>query len=594
MQKEMIKDLEKQAENLPESIREYILPWIKQYGAEYLELDNALSGYLSAVEEIKKKRETFTKDLSKDERKQLNRMHLQKLLNPYIIISKYNPVGEYQYKKDEDTYRFVRERIWINKELDVDNLVYNHDKYEINFDFDKPLNPSDYAISIHDESKKYVEYRKTIEKEAKEKGVTLPSPSLSARTPGDFSLVELYKGVERLDEEYEENGKLWKAYKALPKKGWLDSLSEATIKSHDLLDQILVCFTIKRAQSGDKKACKKLYSIYQGRAQSGETIERVKQLIASRLDTEKGINKLDASFYLTPDVNFGDIEEDIKANASFLLYMIIGGFKPQGIIEQLISGDTDHLPRKLTEIYLSYLLYYVPDNLQKALTNLYQTEKMLSLYERTIAFLKAKGINESTIEAFLEVKDDLREIRGGFPSEFQRLFNPYTPIRDYCYYTYGEDKTKGVNEFFKCYIPNKMGPNHNLTTWIFGGIGKGYVYGKLYQTLKDHYYREAERRGDKISAEDESFPKDYYNTEEVQKRFYEGTWHHHPKTKAEVKLEEITEQAGLSRQDLIFILDASSGDYTLDELANKYNITKDQVRYKKDKILKKLQKRRKN
>lgn len=49
---------------------------------------------------------------------------------------------------------------------------------------------------------------------------------------------------------------------------WLPTLDEQKVKSNDLLDQILFCFTIKRALNGDNKAIDKLSSLYEGIAVS--------------------------------------------------------------------------------------------------------------------------------------------------------------------------------------------------------------------------------------------------------------------------------------------------------------------------------------
>ena len=48
----------------------------------------------------------------------------------------------------------------------------------------------------------------------------------------------------------------------------MPSLSQETITSTDLLDQVLVALTIKKALNGNEEAIEKLYTLYEGAAEA--------------------------------------------------------------------------------------------------------------------------------------------------------------------------------------------------------------------------------------------------------------------------------------------------------------------------------------
>lgn len=267
--------------------------------------------YFSVVAEIEKDK----KPLSRTERQD----YLERLLTPLIKLNRLHPSGENPYLKHDATYPFIDEKIWIDKEIYIKSLHYDKQRYSINFEYSKPLNyfdPDARNITIWDEYREYINKEKKKDAEAKARGIKFrPITPLDA---GKTSVGELYKK-------------------------WLPALTEDKIKSKDLLAQILVCFTIKRALNGDKKAIDKLYSLYEDTAIG----------IAVNMAKKRGLKD--------------NIIDDIKQDAKTLLRLLISGFKPEDIINSLLDRNGKHLkiPLWTEKFYLWYLSDHVPKEIDR-------------------------------------------------------------------------------------------------------------------------------------------------------------------------------------------------------------------------------------
>jgi len=263
--------------------------------------------YFQVVAEIEKDK----KRLSPAER----RTYLTRLLTSLIKINSLRPSGKNPYLERDGTYPFMEEKIWIDKEINIKKLHYDKQKYSINFEYSKPLNwfdPDAKNITIWDEYRAFINKKKKKDAEAKARGIKfIPITPIDA---GKTSIRERYKK-------------------------WLPTLTEDKIKSDDLLDRILVCFTIKRALNGDEKAIDKLYTLYKDAA-IGIAVKMAKK------------RKLDKN-----DIN------DIKQDAKKLLRFLISGSTPEDIVDRISKGES--VPLQIEKFYFWYYSDYVPKELDR-------------------------------------------------------------------------------------------------------------------------------------------------------------------------------------------------------------------------------------
>ena len=335
-----------------------------------------LDGYSKAVNEVNKK----GSKLSKDDK-------LKILLIPIAALSKIclfnNPIP------------FIDESIKLDHDLDLKNLNYDHSSYFINC----PTGILDPATACIYSNTKLSQQRFNKSKKKFKARLMAEIPSL-----GGNSLMDLYEN-------------------------WLPNLTQKTIKSKDLLDQVLVAYTIKRALNGkDEEAIERLISLYEDTAQA-IAIKYFKRIPISI--------------------------KDKKGDARTLLVFLIRGFSPDSILKELIKDEGNRgvtvLPIWIKNFYIEYLSRYIPRKVTEILG------KVDSASERKKILLKLM---------------------------LNALFNPYSPMVDGLRW---RGTPKRINRFKNySYRPTMMGPHKNLTTWLFGTI-KSPWFGKLYQLLKDKY-----------------------------------------------------------------------------------------------------------
>lgn len=254
--------------------------------------------YLSVVDEVNRAK----KPLRRDGRRE----YLEKLLTPLINLAKLGPAGKNPYSRE-----FPAEYIWIDREIDTGKYKPDNQKYRINIEDSKPLDTREPNILISDKQREYLIHKRELEA----KGIDI-LPDLEA---GHVSLRKLHKE-------------------------WLPALTKDRMKSKDLLDQLLICYTIKKALNGDKESTDKLCSLY----------ERTAVGIAKKMAMKRGL--------------IDDIE-DIKQEARILLRRVISGYPPEYIINSLLNGERpEDIPLWIEKFYLYYLTEYLPQELDEILS----------------------------------------------------------------------------------------------------------------------------------------------------------------------------------------------------------------------------------
>lgn len=330
--------------------------------------------YYSVVGEIRKdKRKLSAKDFRTNRRK-----YIKKLLTPLHKLTKLNPSI---YFDTAPFGPFIPEWIWLDREINRDNLIYDRQNYHIDLP-EKSRHFDPYVRNVYIHSKR-------------------------------TSISKIYEEC-------------------------LPTVTKDTIKSKDLLNQILVCFTIKRALNGDKKAIEKLHKLYEDTAIN----------IATKMAYKRGLR---------------DHIEDIKQEAEILLRLIISGFSPEEIVNYLQSDEKDQLlPLWIEKFYFWYLSEYIPQEIRKI-------QKCPEKYV------------PKRIQRIMKLPADVCGLKF-----VPILLNVYTPIQ---YNTSFKDTPKRVMRFNSySFRPNK---DTNLTTWLFG-TGRGDMKSKLRQLISksiDDYWK---------------------------------------------------------------------------------------------------------
>ncbi len=325
------------------------------------------------------------------------RTYLTRLLTPLIKLNSLHPSGKNPYLEPDGTYPFMEEKIWIDKEINIKELQYDKQKYSIDFEYSKPFDwfdPDAPNITIWDEYRAYIDKKEKKDSEAKARGIKfIPIAPLDE---GKTSIRELYKK-------------------------WLPTLTEDKIKSDDLLDQILVCFTIKRALNGDEKAIEKLYNLFENTAVG----------IAVNMALKRQI----AKSYIWDGKEGGDFKQEARVCLRFL----IAGSKPEDIVSSLSKGEK--VPLQIEKFYFWYYSDYVPKELDRIMKH-----------------------SSNRLDRL----------------EIDYLLNPIAPIDDY---TSWQNTPKRIVKFNSgSFRPG--GGTHYFTTWLFG-TNRNYMQGRFCQVISE-------------------------------------------------------------------------------------------------------------
>jgi hypothetical protein len=453
-----------------------------------------LDEYLLVVAQIAKNKKRLSR-IQKKERQ----AYLIKLLTPLVKLNRLHQLGENPYLEHDGTYPFIDEKIWIEKEINIKELDYDEQKYSINFEYSKPFDwfdPDAKNIIIWDQYREYLKKKKKKDSEAK---------ATKARGIQFIPLAPLDEGKVSLRELYEK---------------WLPALSKNIIKNDDLLDHILVCFTIKRALNGDKKAIDKLYSLYEDAARG----------IAVKMAKKRGLD-------------FRHIK-DIKQDAKMLLRFLLSGYRPEDIISSLLDSDEKYLkvPLQIEKFYFWYYSDYVPKELDRIMTR------------------KANRL------------DGL---------EINYLLNPISPIDDY---TSWQNTPKRIVKFnsgsFKPgrgtnYITTWLfGANNNYTQGRFCQLISERIDGYWKHKGKEIGYDFSDGNNDKMDTIDLKKKKQVETA--IVEKFQDDE---ESKDRIEDAIDLITKRNIFKRNTNrnIDIVSLKLRKHSYNEIANKYNITKRQV-----------------
>lgn len=370
--------------------------------------------YLQAVEAVKKNKKLKTEE------------KLEKLLTPLVELSKIVFPTNYA-----SHLTFINEDIDLKNELDLDNLKGNPKKYSIMKDTELRelglLRAGSKNIDLSDQYLMYLAYCKQVK----------------PISENEFCR-EIYPNAKRndccsVDDTKNSIGELIEPSTGYSLKDiyedWLLTLTPEIMKSNDLLDRILVTFTIKRALNRDEKAIDKLYSLFQNTAIAIAVGMAKKRCLERHLP-------------------------DIRQQAELLLRLHITGFPPLEILKGLKDGNERsflRIPKHVKSFYVYWLLEYVPKGMKKLV----------------------KKIN----------KGSANTLNASFECLF--LINPASPID-------AEFKWKLTPKAIRMFNSFSFRPSNktNLYKWLFGtneppmkGITSGYMAGRFCQTINEELSR---------------------------------------------------------------------------------------------------------
>jgi len=240
-------------------------------------------------------------------------------------------------------------------------------------------------------------------------------------------------------------------------KKWLSTITEKTIQSKDLLDQILVAYTIKKAQNPYIPWMDLEYSgknTVMADAETDFTNENpsVEKLFTSYKNRTRALaikcfeKKINVAGRLAK-------KEDIIKDALCYLRLIIAGFNPQSILEKILNDKDNFLscPFWVKDFYIEYF-----------------TKNTFSKLAQFMNRVKSTSENKKIIvEALLNI-----------------LFDQNSLITAGAEWDEKEKTTHQFNNYV--YHSDKMGPYSNFTAWLLG-TPKQPRSGKIYQLLDDEH-----------------------------------------------------------------------------------------------------------
>lgn len=411
---------------------------------------------------------------------------------------------------------------------------------------------------------------------------------------------------------------------------WLPTLNDRTMSSTDLLDQILVWYTIKRAQNGDKGASESLFALYQRRAEARSTYQEVLSMVSANLNASD-----DRVAELLP------YDDEFKSIANAWLRLIVGYLTPLRIMKELVDAEEKphfSVPPEVFDILLTYYTSYVAPILRQYLALLNSMgrylanptsgealKRLIDSFQDLAASIGGESwksvpttpwaaqdtlLNEGQLRAVPTLLAIVQtSIVMAFPMFIATALSPYTPLTESLQVLKETDGGSRVKKVLGCYYrPTKMGPRANLTLFLFGSEARqkaptkkrgAYPPGRLLTVLRDSFASEIRpilntklsdfsQESQDDDGEEGTTRGDY----EVTTALYEDSEERSTKEAARltdrVDLESLFRVAQVSNEDQTFLLDAQ--DLSDNELAEKYQLTVRQTRYRRDKLIKAIQK----
>lgn len=545
--------------------------------------DALIQDYFSAVDEVKAHPE-----LPPEEK-------LKRLLTPLITLqASYGPK-----MKSRRQVLLDDQHVDLKNEIDLENLPYDEEKYDIgpliNTDDSWLLQAGHRAIWVSDKYRLYLAFCRDVKAISEAEFEKIydrvqvdESEPQSRGNPRLDALMAVDTERMTLDELYH---------------AWLPSLTAERITCRDLLEQVLVCYTIKRAGNGDKGAANALYKLYEKQAGGYVTIRQIIKLLSYQLYRERE-DSLCSQFKasMPEDIARQKAKETVKDSevipvliaedptreeiprkyiaetARAYLWFIVTGFNLEVILESLIKETQEFsLPSKMKESFVAYLTDIVPERLTETASALERQVQLLGFLQQVLQAAKkrsADGSEPAQISQILNsVASIFRECRHvilDLSLTIDVHLDPFTPVIE-GHWLDREGKAREFNSM--CYRPQKMGPQRNLTTWLFGPKGQP-QYGRLIQLTRDDLLPEVR---EKLKASVSVFSLD--SDEGVGKHAYED-WRSSCLVKdteetAQSIVEELR-QAGFSERDIGILWEASESGQK--EAASAYGISDRHVR----------------
>ena len=423
--------------------------------------ENRIREYLQAVEELR-----IDNSLSLEDK-------LRRLIAPLLDM-----LYDDSPRFDSHVRVIDQDHIDLKNEIDTEDLHYDYEKYDIQ----DPINTGTQwlletdvpAISLSEKYSDYLDFCRDVE----------------PVTETEFENIYKNAIITTTDES------TWKrvpdALICLPERMtfkevhdlWLPTLTEKTIIMRDLLQQILVAYTIKRAQNGHEPSAHKLFSLFENQVK----FERREDRIVLKRRTVKNIKRLMSSTLHVDLENVDRYDQDIIQTARGYLWHILTGFNPRQIVDGIVKeNESRPVPTRIKKFYLRYFAEQVPKELLDTMHQLSRCEVIISQCERTMRQLESlSGKIPDADERLKKLENAKRQVEWtmfDLGITVDTLLNPYHPIME-GYWADGDGKAHMFNSY--CYRPNKRG---NLTVWLFGPEGSP-EYGRVNQLVRDELYGE--------------------------------------------------------------------------------------------------------
>lgn len=348
---------------------------------------------------------------------QVRRTNLQRLLKPILLIQKGYSL-RFTGKEKENPYRIndrfkkrsyfpfiAGDHINTKEEIDLPKLHYNREKYFIDpqsFCGDS-FDTINARITLYDTPpEKFEEY--------------CNSGDLTAVLKNKLGITAVGSDVPQVISVKEDRLTFHECY--LHK---LPTITQDTMRSNDLLDQLIVTYAIKQALNGDKQARNKLMEVYGLKA-----IKETNDFLKIRYEWRKPVHEISTN-----------------VDTQQILYLLLGGLcEPETLIKGFLSereGRRIYLPLYVENFFLWYFSEYLPP------------------------YLDAVAQNPDSVD----------------PLHVVTMMSPYSLIRSEL--RWKPLNNKHAKRFFSyCYRPQK---DLNLTTWLFSPYGKFRLF--LKDTIKE-------------------------------------------------------------------------------------------------------------
>lgn len=458
--------------------------------------------YLQAVEEVKNK----TK-LPLEEK-------LKILLTPLVSLSKIVFPPNYA-----SHLTFINEDINLKNELDRDNLISNPEKYFIVEDTElrefEVLRAGNKNIHLSEQYLAYLSFCRFC----KSKQVKFISEDKFYR--------EIYPNAKRNDCRSVDDTKNSMEVLIEPRtncyslndiyEDWLLTFTLEKMKSNDLLDRILVTFTIKRALNGDKKAINKLCSLLLNTAEA----------IAVKMAARRGLQK--------------DIKV-IKSEIKPLLNHTISGYSPSKILKHVTKksgGAFFGIPLCVKLFFVYWLLKVVPERLSKIIEN--PTIALKDPFEILVL------INPIS---YIEATTDWKPLG--------KLIQNINKVDS----TSSSTKTKRRFKFnsFSFRPSNKT----NLYTWLFG-TKRNFMKGRFSQIIKEmlNKYQTDNEKDTKLKLENKVVANTTLTTDEIKEMIE--------------KIKTILKTHRVSDRDIDIMIRRKRDTDSYAKIAKRYKITRERV-----------------